>query len=84
MTHTLRYRGSPRFASQLVQMLEEEGVTVRWQPPIERKSLEDAATQVVVTIVAAGGTAAIRAAVNKFRERHPEAEVDWREGDAYR
>ena len=36
-TVTIRYRGSPARAGAPVQMLEENGIWVSWQPPQERR-----------------------------------------------
>lgn len=53
----------------LVQMLEEEGVTVEWERPREQRGgIGDMGQEVIVQMVAAGGLVAIKAAVDKFRD----------------
>ena len=80
MTQTTRrvtYRGNPAFASILVQMLEEEGVTVEWERPGEQRGgIGERGQDVVVIMLAAGGYDAIKAAVDKFRNyMHDRAEA---------
>ncbi len=76
-TH-ITYRGDlgdPPLVGVLVQMLEEEGVQVRWQPP-ERREVRGMAEAVVVDLVADGALTGIKAAVLKFRGQFWRARVD--------
>lgn len=57
-------------------MLEREGAEVKWERSEEERGLEGAAQAVVVSIVAAGAYDAIKAALNRFRERVPRTEVE--------
>jgi len=75
VTRTITYRGYPARASQLAQMLEEEGVDVEWTRPTEERGLGADAAQVVIQMVATGGVLGITAAVNKFRARVKHAKV---------
>jgi hypothetical protein len=80
MTHTTRrvtYRGDPAGASMLAQMLEQEGVKVKWERPREQRGgIGEMAQEVVVQMVATGGVAAIATAIAKFRKHmHDRAEV---------
>jgi hypothetical protein len=81
--HTIRYVGSPELASLFVRMLETEGASVKWDPPLERQDLPEMAETVVTTLIVLGTEAAVRAAVTKFRERWPKAVIDWREEDGH-
>lgn len=74
-TVTIRYRGGPARAGALVQMLEEQGVHVEWEPPQERRDLQGVAETVALSLVASGTYDAIKAAVVNFRRRVPRAEV---------
>lgn len=68
---------SPPFASMLVQMLREEGVTVEWDPPEERRGAGEVVQQVVISILAAGAYDGIKLAVQRFVERtNGRAKVD--------
>jgi hypothetical protein len=65
----------------LTQMLNEEDVrVVDWDAPreVERRGIDFStdAQQVVVTLVAMGAPAAIKAAVEKFHKRFPRANVE--------
>jgi hypothetical protein len=62
----ITYKGDPALVGVLVQMLEEEGVKVRWQPPEERRDVPGMAAPVVVNLVAVGVLTGIKAAVEKF------------------
>jgi hypothetical protein len=62
----ITYKGDPVLVGVLVQMLEEEGVEVRWQPPEERRDVPGLAEPVVVNLVAVGVLTGIKAAVQKF------------------
>jgi hypothetical protein len=52
----------------LVQMLEQEGIKVRWERPLERRDMGEIAQEVAVQMVATGDVTAIAAAVAKFRK----------------
>jgi hypothetical protein len=80
VTKTITYKGGPARVSALVQMLEEQGVNVEWEPPTERRDLTGAAEAIVLSLVASGAYDAIKAAVAKFRKWAPRAEVTL-EGD---
>lgn len=80
----MTYHGSPAYAGQFASALEAEGVRVDWVRPTEERGLGDAATNVAVILTAWGAKEAIKAGVAKFRERNPNAEIDWREDDAFR
>jgi hypothetical protein len=70
---TVVYRGGPRGVGMLAQMLREEGVEARYDPPVEQRGMaESVAAGVTVYYLCQGGDAAIRAAVRKFRERFGE------------
>lgn len=70
MTETRRkitYRGPAAYAS--MQMLKEDGATVEWEPPKEERGLGEMAQEVVVTLVASGTLAGIKAALERFQQR---------------
>jgi len=67
-TRRVTYRGNPAFASMLVQMLQQESVTVRWERPFEQRGMGEMAQEVIVQMVATGSVTAIAAAVAKFRK----------------
>ena len=60
-------------------MIEEEGVRVDYQPPMEYKDLRAGAHEVIVQLVANGTEAmvgaAVALAVSKFRARFPNARI---------
>jgi hypothetical protein len=65
----------------LTQMLNEEDVrVVEWDAPpeVERRGIDFStdAQQLVVTLVAMGAPAAIKAAVKNFHKRFPRANVE--------
>ena len=77
MTETrITYEGDPALVSLLVQMLEEEGAEVQWQPPEERRDVRGMAEAVVVNLVAVGVLTGIKAAVQKFRGQFGRSRVD--------
>jgi len=78
------YKGPPRAARLFVSYLEAEGATVEWEPPYEQRDLGSVAVGYTAGMLVWGTVEAIKAARAKLRERQPDAEVDWREGDAYR
>jgi hypothetical protein len=67
-TRRVTYRGNPAFASMLVQMFEQESVTVNWERPLEQRGMPEMAQEVIVPMVATGGVTAIAATVAKFRK----------------
>jgi hypothetical protein len=67
-TRRVTYRGNPAFASMLVQMLADEGATVRWDRPPERRGVGEMAPEVIVQMAATGSVTAIATAVAKFRK----------------
>jgi hypothetical protein len=62
----ITYKGDPALVGVLVQMLEEQGVEVRWQPPAERREVPGRFEPMVVNLVAVGALTGIKAAVRKF------------------
>ena len=72
-TRRITYEGGGPFARALVQMLEEEGVTVvvrrEGQPETEYRDTRGMAEAVIATLVATGAIEAIKAGVQKFRQR---------------
>jgi hypothetical protein len=81
VTRSIQYTGDPAEASTLVQVLQDEGISVEWTPPKEHQGIGTDADQVIVQLTAVGGIAAITAAVTKFRARVKHARVDV-EGEA--
>ena len=77
MAHTtVTYRGDPAQATMLAQMLENEGATVTWERPPERRGVTEMAQAVVVNMVTEGSLTAIKVAVVKFRKHmHGRAEA---------
>ena len=67
----VRYAGPAPFAGLLVQRLEEQGVEVEWEPPLERRGAGDIMEQVVVPLLVTGAYDAIRAGVRLFLSRFP-------------
>jgi len=63
--------------SVLVQFLREEGVRVQWQPPDELRGVEWASDiqQVVSMLIATGTAAAVKTAIDRFRQRYKDAHV---------
>jgi hypothetical protein len=55
-TVRLTYRGGVRDVSLLAQMLDEQGVSVRYTPPRETRDMTEAAAIVVVVLSATGNT----------------------------
>ena len=64
----------------LADLLEQEGLEVSWDRPVERRDASAAAEAVVVyltcRVAEAGGKAALRAAVDKVRERWPRTRTE--------
>lgn len=76
VTRTITYHGDAARCGALVQMLEQEGVTVQWTPPQERRGLGADINEVVVSLVSSGTLLAITAGVRKFRERFPRHKIE--------
>ena len=53
----------------LAQMLKDGGAAVEWERPREERGLGEMAQEVVVSLVASGTLAGIKAAVERFRQR---------------
>lgn len=68
-TVRLTYRGGARGISMLAQMLEEQGVSVRYTPPRETRDMTEAAAIVVVVLSATGNIHDIATAVQRFRQQ---------------
>jgi hypothetical protein len=68
-TVRLTYRGGVRGVSMLAQMLEEQGVSVRYTPPRETRDMTEAAAIVVVVLSATGNIHDIAAAVQMFMQK---------------
>ena len=68
-TVRLTYRGGVRGVSMLAQMLEEQGVSVRYAPPRETRDMTEAAAIVVVVLSATGNIHDIAVAVQRFRQK---------------
>ncbi|MBI2709125.1 MAG: hypothetical protein HYX34_05455 [Actinobacteria bacterium] len=78
---TIEYEGSPARASQLAQLLEDEGTKVRYRAPHETRGAGEVAAHVVMT-AADGITAAVAlAAVQKVIAKVKGAHVKVRDGD---
>jgi hypothetical protein len=71
-------RGQPADRPQLVEALEEEGVTVQLpgRHTTECHDARDVAEGVISTLIAAGTIGAIRAGVRKVRWRFPGAKIE--------
>jgi hypothetical protein len=67
-SRTITYRGPAPFVSLLAQMLEDEGASVEWEPPIEERGAAEMAQDVVSQLIATGAAAGIAAALRRFRE----------------
>jgi hypothetical protein len=73
VTRTITYRGKPPWHTALEQFLREEGVRVEWSPPAqpEERGIGTDANDVVVSLISVGTVAAIRYAVQRFRNFGP-------------
>jgi len=84
--HRITYRGPAPLVGMLRQMLEDEGVavTLSGEPPLETRGTGEIAESVIATLLATGAVEAIRAVMERFRERsRGRADVDLDEnGDA--
>jgi hypothetical protein len=67
-SRTITYRGPAPFVSLLAQMLEEEGASVEWEPPIEERGAGEMAQDIVSQLIATGAAAGIAEAIRRFRE----------------
>jgi hypothetical protein len=68
-TVRLTYLGGVRGISMLVEMLEEQGVSVRYTPPRETRDMTEAAAIVAVVLSATGNIHDIAATVQRFRQQ---------------
>jgi hypothetical protein len=69
----IRFRGPASLVGALAQMLEEQGLTVQYEPPFERKAL---GVDIAALVLAVTGHPDIRramaAGIAKFKERFPD------------
>jgi hypothetical protein len=74
-TSRIRYEGSAPFVRELVQILEQEGVTVsirRERPPeSEYRDTRGMTETVAATLMATGTAEAVKAGVDRFQQRFP-------------
>jgi hypothetical protein len=70
-TRTITYEGDQARAGALVQMLEQQGVHVDWQPGREERSFGTDVGAVALSLVASGLYDGIKTGVARFRERFP-------------
>jgi len=68
-TIELTYVGPPSHVGALAQALENEGISVNYQRPMERKDLATAMTAVSVALAATGPAPEIIATVRAFTSR---------------
>lgn len=68
-TVRLTYRGGVRGVSMLAQMLEEQGVSVRYALPRETRDMTEAAAIVVVAVSVTGDIDDIAAVVQRFSQK---------------
>jgi hypothetical protein len=68
-TWTFQDTGSPAFAGRFAQMLQDEGLTVEWEPPMEQRVLGDTMQQVEVELVVTGTEALVKAAWARIKPR---------------
>jgi hypothetical protein len=84
-TRRITYEGSGPFVRELVQILEEQGVTVsvrREGPPeSEYRDTRGMTEAVAATLMASGTTEAIEAGVDRFRQRFPGRSLVRMEGE---
>jgi hypothetical protein len=66
-TRQVTYEGAAPFASVLVRMLEDEGVTVQWDPPEETRS-GGVLEEIVIGLAVNGTYEAIKLGVDRFRQ----------------
>jgi hypothetical protein len=80
----VRFRGSPSFVGMLAQMLRDEGLEVDYAPPLEDRGAGDTLVEVVLYVAGKGVDVAVvalvgdkvGAAIKRFRERVPRAQVN--------
>ena len=66
----VRYVGAAPFAGAVAQILTEEGIEVSpWTRPEERRDYQSMVESVVVYFVCKGSDTAVKAALQKVRER---------------
>jgi hypothetical protein len=70
------YEGGPAFASFLAHQLRDAGLSVSYQPPMERRDAGSALEAVRVIFEVIGDTQLIWSVVRKFKSRVPRAEVE--------
>ena len=76
-TVRLTYRGGVRGVSMLAQMLEEQGVSVRYALPRETRDMTEAAAIVVVAVSVTGDIDDIAAVVQRFSQKFgPDAQIE--------
>ncbi len=83
------YRGPAPLASALVSAIEQEGGTVDWDAPEERRGAGQGLHEVVVglfvcatyDVTKAAALAAARAGRDRFRARFPRPQVDVEDDD---
>ena len=68
-TQQLIYQGPPALAGVLAQGLEDEGVDVDYEPPLETRDFGTALAIASVVLAATGNLGDIFTAVRKFRQR---------------
>lgn len=66
---TFQYTGSPAIAGRFAQMLQDEGLTVEWEPPTEQRGMGDMSQQVKVELAVAGTTVLAKAAWARIKPR---------------
>jgi hypothetical protein len=75
----VEYEGPARLVSALAQMIEEEGLTASYRPPIETRSVGADMHTVLINVVSTGttaaGTIALDRALARFRRRFPDVKV---------
>lgn len=85
MAETVVYEGDPGYASLLARTLQDEGVQVTYRPPMEYRGAGEVPAAIVVYLVekvADQGvgivvSAAVSAAIAKFRRQVPNAKVEY-------
>lgn len=84
-TSRIRYEGSAPLVRELVQILEQEGVTVsirRERPPeSEYRDTRGMTEAIAATLMATGATEAVEAGVHRFRQRFPGRSIVRIEGE---
>lgn len=76
VTRTITWQGPAARAGGLVELLEQQGVRVEWEPPIENRNLASTDfNDVVVYLICYGSLSAIKAVVKDARQRAPWAKI---------